>query len=67
MKTTIKTILLLLLTAISSFGQNTPAVKENIALIKKNFETSKTSAKKYSWIETTTVFLNGNQKSVTQN
>ena len=64
MKTTKKLIILFLFTTIGSFAQN---MKENIALIKQNFEASQTSAKKYSWIETTTVFINGEQKSVTQN
>lgn len=41
-------------------------MKENIALIKKNLSESKAEMKKYEWIETTTTFLNGEQKGVTQ-
>ncbi|WP_264563746.1 hypothetical protein [Flavobacterium sp. N3904] len=66
MKTTIKLLLLFVLASTSSFAQN-PSIQQSIALIKQNFEASKISAKKYSWIETTTVFIDGNQKSVTQN
>ncbi|TPG34808.1 hypothetical protein [Flavobacterium pectinovorum] len=41
-------------------------VKANVAIIKKNLADSKASLKKYEWIETTTVFLKGEQKSVKQ-
>lgn len=41
--------------------------KEIISMIKKNLAASKTSIKKYEWIETTTTFLKGEQKSVKQN
>jgi hypothetical protein len=42
-------------------------MQQNIALIKQNFTASQNSIKQYSWIETTTVYVNGEQKSVTQN
>lgn len=48
------------------FGQG-EETKESLALVKQNFEQSQTSIKKYSWIETATVYLNGEQKSVEQN
>jgi hypothetical protein len=41
-------------------------MQENVAMIKKNLTDSKASMKKYEWIETTTVFVNGEQKSVIQ-
>jgi hypothetical protein len=41
-------------------------VKGNIAVIKKNLADSRASMKKYEWIETTTIFLKGEQKSVKQ-
>jgi hypothetical protein len=41
-------------------------VKANVAIIKKNLADSKASLKKYEWIETTTIFLKGEQKSVKQ-
>ena len=41
-------------------------VKENVAMIKKNLADSKEKIKKYEWIETTTVFYKGEQKSVIQ-
>jgi hypothetical protein len=39
---------------------------ESIAMIRKNLTDSKAAMKKYEWIETTTVFVNGEQKSVIQ-
>ncbi len=39
----------------------------NIAMIKKNLADSKANLKKYEWIETTTIFMNGEQKSANQN
>jgi len=41
-------------------------VQANVAIIKKNFADSKASLKKYEWIETTTIFFKGVQKSVIQ-
>ena len=41
-------------------------MQENIAMIKKNLTDSKAAMKKYEWIETTTVFVKGEQKSVKQ-
>jgi hypothetical protein len=38
----------------------------NVAMIKKNLADSKAKLKKYEWIETTTVFVKGEQKSVKQ-
>jgi hypothetical protein len=38
----------------------------NVAMIKKNLADSKANLKKYEWIETTTVFVKGEQKSVKQ-
>ncbi len=42
-------------------------VQEDIAMIKKNLIDSKEKIKQYEWIETTTSFINGEQKSVKQN
>ena len=42
-------------------------MKETITMIKKNPTDSKASIKQYEWIETTTTFLKGEQKSVKQN
>lgn len=66
MKTTIKLLALLLLATLNSFGQNSN-IQDNINLIKQNFAQSQASIKKYSWIETTTTYVNGEQKSVAQN
>ncbi|MFB3389818.1 hypothetical protein [Flavobacterium sp. LAR06] len=41
-------------------------VKANVAQIKKNLTDSKVSLKNYEWIETTTIFLKGEQKSLQQ-
>jgi hypothetical protein len=41
-------------------------MQANIAMIKKNLVDSKESIKKFEWIETTTTFMNGEQKSVAQ-
>ncbi|MNQ44344.1 hypothetical protein D3C85_580970 [compost metagenome] len=40
--------------------------KKNIEILKKNLAESKVALKKYEWIETTTSFVNGEQKGVTQ-
>jgi hypothetical protein len=47
------------------FGQAND-MQDNIALIKLNLAASKESIKKYQWIETTTAYLDGEQKSVKQ-
>jgi len=41
-------------------------MQENVAMIKKNLTDSKVAMQKYEWIETTTVFVKGEQKSVKQ-
>jgi len=41
-------------------------MQENVAMIKKNLTDSKAAMQKYEWIETTTVFVKGEQKSVKQ-
>jgi hypothetical protein len=41
--------------------------KELIGMIKKNLADSKANIKNYEWLETTTIFLKGEQKSVKQN
>jgi hypothetical protein len=42
-------------------------MKETVAMIKKNLADSKANMKRYAWIETTTTFMDGEQKSVKQN
>lgn len=42
-------------------------IQDDIAMIKKNLMDSKEKIKQYEWIETTTSFINGEQKSVKQN
>ena len=42
-------------------------MKEIITMIKKNLATSKVDIKNYEWLETTTTFVKGEQKSVKQN
>jgi hypothetical protein len=49
----------------TTFGQ-AGDMQDNIAVIKKNLADSKESIKKYEWIETTTAFVDGEQKSVKQ-
>jgi hypothetical protein len=41
-------------------------MQENIAMIKKNLADSKAKMKMYEWIETTTTFIKGEQKSLKQ-
>jgi len=41
-------------------------MQENIAMIKKNLAESKAKMQLYEWIETTTIFLKGEQKKVIQ-
>ena len=61
--------LLLILAFFTGFtsGFTQADMKETIGMIKKNLTDSKEKIKKYEWIETTTTFLNGEQKSVKQN
>jgi hypothetical protein len=47
-----------------TFAQADP--KEDVAMIKKNLIDSKEKMKLYEWVETTTIFLKGEQKSVKQ-
>jgi len=42
-------------------------MQETIGMIKKNLTDSKETIKKYEWIETTTTFYKGEQKSIKQN
>lgn len=42
-------------------------MQETLGIIKKNLEESKEKIKKYEWIETTTTFVKGDQKSKSQN
>jgi hypothetical protein len=42
-------------------------MEETVAMIKKNLAESKENLKKYEWVETTTTFYKGEQKSVKQN
>jgi hypothetical protein len=48
-----------------SFGQANE-MQDDVNMIVKNLTDSKESIKKYEWIETTTTFVNGEQKSVKQ-
>jgi hypothetical protein len=48
------------------FAQTDADMKETITMIKTNLAESKEKLKKYQWIETTTIFLKGEQKSVKQ-
>jgi hypothetical protein len=60
--------LLLILVFLAGFSQVFPQadMKEDIAMIKKNLTDSKAKMKLYEWIETTTIFLKGEQKKVIQ-
>ena len=62
-----KLLLILVLFAGFTSGFAQADMKETIGMIKKNLTDSKEKIKKYEWIETTTTFLNGEQKSVKQN
>lgn len=42
-------------------------LQDDINLIKKNLSDSREKIRKYEWIETTTIFVDGEQKSVKQN
>jgi hypothetical protein len=60
--------LLLILVFIAGFSRVFAQgdMKEDVAMIKKNLTESKAKMKNYEWIETTTVFLKGEQKSIKQ-
>jgi hypothetical protein len=57
---------MVLLTCTSGLFAQTDT-KELIGMVKKNLADSKANIKHYEWLETTTVFLKGEQKSVKQN
>ncbi len=57
---------LLIATCSTSFSQS-PEMQEAFAIIKQNLATSKENIKKYEWIETTTTFVKGDEKSKKQN
>ena len=48
------------------FAQGQAEVKETVAIIKTNLSESKEKLKKYEWIETTTTFVKGEEKSKKQ-
>ena len=56
----------ILFIGISRVSAQDADTKKNIEIIKKNLSESKVAIKKYEWIETTTSFLNGEQKGITQ-
>lgn len=58
-------LILLLLAGITKVSAQAD-MQENVTMIKKNLSDSKAAMKKYEWIETTTVFVKGEQKSVKQ-
>jgi len=58
------TVLILILTSRTLAQQD---VQELITMVKKNLAESKDHIKQYEWLETTTTFLKGEQKSVKQN
>jgi len=59
-------LILIIITGITQvFAQGD--MQETVAMIKKNLADSKASLKKYEWVETTTTFYKGEQKSVKQN
>lgn len=57
----------ILLTIVGFAIAQSSELQEDVNLIKKNLSESKEKVKKYEWIETTTTFVNGEQKSVKQN
>jgi hypothetical protein len=66
MKNKLKMLTLVMITWTSGiFAQ--ADMKETVAMVKKNLADSKVKIKQYSWIETTTTFYKGEQKSVKQN
>jgi len=67
MKDLNKLLLLILLVSSAFANGQTNELKENVEVIKKKLVESKEKIKKYEWIETITVFIDGEQKSVKQN
>ena len=57
----------LLFFAVASSGFAQADMQETVGMIKKNLTDSKEKIKSYEWIETTTTFYKGEQKSVKQN
>jgi len=58
-------LILLLIAGITKISAQADT-QADIAMIKKNLAASKENMKKYEWIETTTTFMKGEQKSLTQ-
>jgi hypothetical protein len=58
-------VMLIVILASRTFAQQD--VQELISMVKKNLAESKAHIKQYEWLETTTTFLKGEQKSVKQN
>jgi len=58
-------MVLMLILISNTFAQQD--VQELISMVKKNLAESKEHIKQYEWLETTTTFLKGEQKSVKQN
>jgi len=58
-------MMLMLILISNTFAQQD--VQELISMVKKNLAESKEHIKQYEWLETTTTFLKGEQKSVKQN
>ncbi|OQP54287.1 hypothetical protein A4H97_22645 [Niastella yeongjuensis] len=50
-----------------TFAQGQAEVKETVAIIKNKLVESKEKLKKYEWLETTTTYVKGDQKSKKQN
>ncbi len=65
MKKLIFLLILVFIAGISRVNAQTDT-KEVVAMIKKNLVESKEKMKSYEWVETTTIFLKGEQKSVKQ-
>ncbi len=61
------TVIIMAVLTCSSAAMAQTDIKELIGMIKKNLADSKKSIQQYEWIETTTTFLKGEQKSVKQN
>ena len=59
---------LFLITSLNSvFAQQSAEVQATLGIIKKNLGQSAANLKTYSWLETTTVFVDGEQKSSSMN
>jgi hypothetical protein len=66
MKTISLVIVLALIAGIANLSAQQADMQDQIAMIKKNLADSKAKMKTYEWIETTTVFVSGDQKNVIQ-